>query len=247
MSPRTKPPVRDAAAHQVSSAASADTTPAWATRAIDRSPSVQVSRQRSYDQARAILDAARRLVETKGASFTTQELIKEAGVALQTFYRYFGSKDLLLLALIEDLISGAAVSLQRAATSIDDPVERLHFFVTSVVRTSRDERSVFLGGQFMAAERWRLQQVFPAELEAARRPFIDLISVEITAGTEAGQLSPQEPDHAARFVAELITVLYYELASASDRQSVDAMAESLWIFCLSALGGGPGADAGRSK
>ena len=35
----------------------------------------------------AILDAARRLVDDKGEAFTTQELIKEAGVALQTFYR----------------------------------------------------------------------------------------------------------------------------------------------------------------
>ena len=51
-----------------------------------------------------ILAAGRILIATNGADFTTQAVIQEAGVALQTFYRYFKSKDQLLLALIGDLI-----------------------------------------------------------------------------------------------------------------------------------------------
>ena len=64
---------------------------AWAERAAERSPSVQRSRARSVQQARLIVDAARRLVAEKGENFTTQDLIKEAGVALQTVTQFVRS------------------------------------------------------------------------------------------------------------------------------------------------------------
>ena len=50
--------------------------PAWAERAAERSPGVQRSRARSVQHARAIIDAARRLVGEQGGNFTTQELVK---------------------------------------------------------------------------------------------------------------------------------------------------------------------------
>jgi AcrR family transcriptional regulator len=65
---------------------------------------VQRSRTRGVEQARSIVQAARRLIEVKGPAFTTHELVREAGIALQTFYRYFPGKDHLLLAVIEDII-----------------------------------------------------------------------------------------------------------------------------------------------
>ena len=87
----------------------------WAERVADQSPMVQRSRVRGVEQARSIVAAARRLTETKGPSFTTQELIKEAGIALQTFYRYFSSKDYLLLAVIEDIIEDNCRSFRERA------------------------------------------------------------------------------------------------------------------------------------
>ena len=66
---------------------------------------MQRSRARQIEQAKAVVAAARRLIVERGDQFTTQELVKEAGVALQTFYRIFGGKDQLLLAVFEDLIA----------------------------------------------------------------------------------------------------------------------------------------------
>ena len=79
----------------------------WAERAADRSPTVQRSRDRSVKQAMVLVAAGRRLVFEKGHAFTINELVKEAGVALQTFYRYFSGKDELLLAVLEDLVGEA--------------------------------------------------------------------------------------------------------------------------------------------
>src|SRR5437763_1376439 len=85
--------------------------PSWATRAADRSPTVQRSRTRSVQRAKQIVAAARRLVDVKGGDFTTHELVKEAGVAVQTFYKHFSGKDQVLLAVIEDVIAETVAGL----------------------------------------------------------------------------------------------------------------------------------------
>jgi hypothetical protein len=52
-------------------AAAASAIP-WAERAADRSPVVQRSRARQIEQAKVIVDAARRLIAERGERFTTQ-------------------------------------------------------------------------------------------------------------------------------------------------------------------------------
>ena len=63
----------------------------------------------------------------KGPNFTTQELVKEAGIALQTFYRYFGSKDHLHLAVIEDTnrwtFAELAAEVNRIAAVLQEKVK----------------------------------------------------------------------------------------------------------------------------
>jgi AcrR family transcriptional regulator len=226
------------AADEQPGSASPEALPLWATRAIDRSPSVQVSRRRSVDQARAIVAAGRRLVVQKGADFTTRDLIQEAGVAIQTFYRYFAGKDQLLLAVIEDLLTDVAASLERAARGIEDPVERLRSHVTrTVLAPGEFAAAAPLVAQFMAVERWRLQQAYPEEMELARRPFVDLIRREIDVAAEAGLLDPPNPANSAWFVSELITAVHYHHAFMPARKPIEQVIEELWAFCLAGLRG----------
>ena len=76
-----------------------------------------------------------RLVVERGDNFTTQDLIKEADVALQTFYRHFGGKD-------QTPPSRSSAGPDRRATAsalevhgagIADPVERLHRYVVETL------------------------------------------------------------------------------------------------------------------
>src|SRR5215813_4609140 len=87
----------------------------WEERAFERSAAVQRSRERIALQVRQMLDAARKLIDAKGDEFTTQELVAEAGVALQTFYRYFASKDELLVAVVGDAMTEACERWADAA------------------------------------------------------------------------------------------------------------------------------------
>jgi AcrR family transcriptional regulator len=214
--------------------AAPEALPSWAARAIENSPSVQVSRRRSVGQARVIVEAARRLVAEKGADFTTRDLIREAGIATQTFYRYFASKDQLLLAVIEDLLTDVAAALEQEARGIEDPVERLRSHVTRTV-LSPGKFSAFGGAQFMAVERWRLQQAYPEEMKLARQPFVDLIQREIDAAAAVGLLDPPNPANSAWFVAELITAVHYHHAFMPAREPVEQVMEELWAFCLAGL------------
>ncbi|MFI5718805.1 TetR/AcrR family transcriptional regulator [Nocardia sp. NPDC051750] len=213
----------------------ADTpAPAWADRAADRSRSVQRSRARSVEQAQAIVAAARRLLQADGAALTTQELAKEAGIALQTFYRHFPSKDELLLAVFEDVITERTAELEAAARDLPDPVERLHFYIVRVLR-SVSENADF-GPRFVTAEHWRLHQRFPAEMERANQPFAVLIERELREAEAAGLLRPNDPAGDAWFAMKLVMSVFHHFAFTPARDSGDAP-ERLWNFCLAAFGG----------
>jgi AcrR family transcriptional regulator len=214
----------------------------WAERAADRSPSVQRSRSRSVQQAKVIVDAARRLVSEKGDNFTTQELVKEAGVALQTFYRYFGGKDQLLLAVIEDLIAESTVRYAELARDLPDPVARLRLYIVSAVTASDQEDDAKFGARFVTSEHWRLHQLFPDELSEATRPFRDLVAGEIRAAVDAGLLHPADPTRDAWLIEQLVMAVFHHFAYATVKD--EGIGEALWQFCLAALGGVPAPAAG---
>ena len=209
----------------------------WAERVADRSPSVQRTRVRSVEQARAIVAAARRLVSSGAGGFTTQELAREADIALQTFYRYFPGKDDLLLAVIEEWISeGAQMMVVRGAT-LDGPLERLRLFVTGPLEALIDEPSVQVA-RFITAEHYRLHQLYPDELAEATLPFTRLFSAEITAAADAGLLHPKDVEHDAWLLTQLSMAVFHHYAYATHREPLETVADRLWAFCLVGLGAG---------
>ncbi|MSO79031.1 MAG: TetR/AcrR family transcriptional regulator [Acidimicrobiia bacterium] len=213
---------------------------AWADRVAERSPTVQRSRVRSVQQAKGIVDAARRLLITNGDKFTTQELVKEAGVALQTFYRHFGGKDQLLLAVVEEIIAEACTELEAAAAGIDDPIERLHCYVTTALSgVLADDMSA---PQFMTAEHWRLHQLFPDEMARANQPFADLVERELCEAAAKGLLHPTDPQHDAWFVMKLVMAVFHHYAFAAGPAPKADIGEQVWQFCLAAFRGGQASE-----
>src|SRR5689334_22601605 len=103
----------------------------WAERAADRAPAVSERRSKAVEHTSNIVAAARRLIVTRVEPFTIQDLVREAGIGLPTFYRHFGSKDELLLAVIGDLIGDACDEYERQAQAFDDPLDRLQSYISS--------------------------------------------------------------------------------------------------------------------
>ena len=208
----------------------------WVERAVDRSAAVQRSRTRIANQVRLMLDAARRLIGEKD-DFTTQELVAEAGVALQTFYRYFSGKDFLLLAVIEDIIDESCDAFREQAATLPDPIERLEFYVTATVRSLGVPRT---GPSFITVEHFRLQTLYPAEISQATQPFTDLLVEEIRAAVAIGLLHTQDPDYAAWLITQLTMAVFHHYDCAGLEEPTDVVAAKLWGFCLTALGASDG-------
>jgi AcrR family transcriptional regulator len=188
------------------------------------------------EQAQAIVHAARRLIAAKGTTFTTQELVKEAGVALQTFYRYFASKDQLLLAVFEDLISEFCEGLRNQVAEMPDPIERLRFCVTIAARPPAGDGADVTAPRFITSEHWRLQQEYPSEIAVAISPYSDLVAEEIEHAVRAGSLQSSNPQNDAWHVTQLVMAVFHHYAFTEAEQSSDEVAERLWRFCLSGIG-----------
>ena len=219
----------------VDGAVEAASRPAWADRAAEQSRSVQRSRARSIAQAQTIVAAAERLLHVRGSAFTTQELAKEAGIALQTFYRHFAGKDQLLLALFEEVIARQAAEAEAAARDLPDPVARLHFYIVGTLRSLRDEQGQ--GPRAITSEHWRLYQLFPEEMTKANQPFADLVERELRAGAAEGVLRPGDPATGAWLAMKLVMSVFHHYAFAPVRDDIAETAERTWSFCLAAFGG----------
>jgi AcrR family transcriptional regulator len=227
-------------------AATASTASSWAERAADRSPSVQRSRERSLQRAQQIVQAARRLVEVKGSDFTTQDLVKEAGIAVQTFYKHFPGKDQVILAVIEDMVAETCAGLAEEARTLADPVARIRFYVTSIISGIAAYGEGDARPRFITTEHWRLHRLYPDELARANRPFTDLLLPEITAATKAGSLTSVDPEYDAWLITRLVISVFHHYEYATPEGSLDQIAERLWSFCYRALGGG-NETAGRRR
>jgi AcrR family transcriptional regulator len=218
----------------------------WAERAADRSPAVQRSRSRSIQQMQVIVDAAKRLVVEHGSGFTTQELARTAGVAMQTFYRYFPGKDQLILAVIEDMIAESAAGLAAVVAVEPDPVERLRRIVLITMSGLGGDDASASGPRFITAEHYRLHQLFPRELALAVQPFTDLIAGELRAAKEAGLLDPVDVEADAALVNRmLMTTFHHHAFAGAGPRSVAEIGEHLWQFCRTGLGGPRPGPAGR--
>ena len=168
--------------------------------------------------------------------------MKQAGVALQTFYRYFASKDELLLAVIGDAMADACKHWAAEAADLPDPLARLRFYLASVLAGSGDPSRNEATARFIVSTRWQLHRLFPKELAAAEQPFVDLLCVEIAAARDAGLVRSTDPAADAWLIAELARSVYHYCAYAPARPGLD---EQLWGFCLRALGGDPAAQVSR--
>ncbi len=209
-------------------------SPSSAERAAERSPVPSRSRARQIELTRTVIAAARRLIEVQGDRFTIQELVKEAGIALQTFYRLFAGKDELLLAVLDDMITEACTHLEAAARRLPDPVARVRFYVTQVVQLV-DRDATNFGAQFSTAQHWRLYQLFPDGMSQANRHFADLVARQLEIAREEGLLPEADPQRDAWFVMQLVMAVYHHAAFA-DSNGVATTSEDLWRFCRRALG-----------
>jgi hypothetical protein len=128
------------------------------------------------------------------------------------------------------------VEYERQARRFEDPVDRLRYYLTTILGFPEGSAE-YSTRQFITAEHWRLQRLYPDEIAEATRPVTELILREIRAGADAGLFAPRNPDYDAWLVTQLVMAVFHHYAFAPTDQSGEEIAEKVWTFCLGALGG----------
>jgi TetR/AcrR family transcriptional regulator len=178
------------------------TVDVWRERALARS--LAGARARSVDRLDRLVSAARDLAnETGSAGFTVSQVAARAGASLKIFYRYFASKDDLLVALLEEDSRLGAAILRERVDEYTDRDARLGAYLTGVFELLTLPGALGYAGVLIREHR-RLSENRPDELAAALAPIIDVFGDELVAGVTEGVITSADPRRDARLTFTLV-------------------------------------------
>ena len=209
-----------------------ETIPAWQRQSMLRS--LQTARARAYARSDRFVTAATRLLQEKGnADFTVQEVIDRAGMSIRTFYKYFGSKEDLLVAVYETVIAREAVPrLRERIEENKDPLLRLRAYFESVI----DLAQAGPARRTLVSFQNRLAEHRPTDLARATKPQVDLLVELIKDIARTRSLRDGlTVETAARLAHYTVAAAAHARALGSDG-SVDLPARTLAQFCASGMG-----------
>ena len=206
----------------------------WEQRMLERS--LDSARVQALARSGEFVHAALALLEEEGSvDFTVQDVVQHSGGSLRRFYQLFSSKDDLVLALFEELITQLVEHIPESVQAGAPPLQRLEI----CVRTLWD----FVGGEdappakivrSMAALHNQLAAARPDGLRLAWDPLRQLISGIIADGVADGSIRSD-------IEVEELSDLFFDVSLAAHIfaigrfGSTHARFEGLWSFCLGAL------------
>jgi AcrR family transcriptional regulator len=132
-------------------------------------------------EARRCIDAALVVMQRTGAiDPSVRDVVREAGLSNQAFYRHFPSKDALLVAVLADgrrrLVSYVEHRLARA----DDPRVQVQRWIEALMQQAREPAAAEATRPF-AINAPRLHDRFPAETAASREELVGTLRPAIVA------------------------------------------------------------------
>jgi AcrR family transcriptional regulator len=177
-------------------------------------------------EIRALLDAALVVMRRDGTiDPKVADIVREAGLSNQAFYRHFTSKDVLLLAVLTDGQRQLIEYLRHRVARASDPREQVRRWIDGIMAQARDKAAADATRPF-AVNGTRLAARFPAELAATRAELLETLTPAVRAlgGTE----------HDAELVRDLALGRMND-AIAARRTVTSREVSDLVDFCLDGL------------
>ncbi|MDM0084736.1 TetR/AcrR family transcriptional regulator [Variovorax sp. J31P179] len=171
-------------------------------RTVDPRGASQLQAEIREFKREKVLDAALRLFYEKGYSNTTMdEVARSLGVTKPFVYRYFPSKEALLVALYEQSTDVVIGLLAAATEKSTEPDEQLAMFIDSFVR--ENTRSVMVGMVYMQEEK-HLDSTVRASVNAQQKRFDTGLAALIEKGVERGMFVSRDPRVAALAITGMV-------------------------------------------
>src|ERR1700686_231556 len=168
----------------------AEMTETLARRALERTA---VDRHAEYVRdVRRIVDATYRLIEGTGRiAPSLREVLAEAGMSTQAFYRYFRSKDELMLVLLDDGRRKLLGYLEHRMARATSPSDKVRAWIEGVLAQASNPEAAARTRPFLVNQD-RLPEAFPEEQQAS----VDLLVGLLIDSLE--ELRTVGPERAAR-------------------------------------------------
>ena len=148
-----------------------------ARRAIERSTG---DRKVAYEhEIERIIEATYRVIERTG-SFdpSLREILKLTKLSTQTFYRYFQSKDELLVVVLGDGRRQIVDYLKHRMALVSDPEGQVRAWIEGVLAQAKDPVAASRTRPFVVSPD-RLVEAFPAEMRTSRDRLIEILAEAI--------------------------------------------------------------------
>jgi AcrR family transcriptional regulator len=217
----------------------ASMTETLARRAVDRRAA---ERQSEYArEMRRIVEATYDHIEESGSlEPSLRDILRSAGISTQGFYRYFRSKDELMLVLLDDgrrrLVDYLVERMAAAAT----PAAQVRAWVEGVLTQASHPRSAARTRPFAAHED-RLAELFPDEQRASVDLLVGLLTEPLRAASGRPGGAGAVGDDAEAVYRLTFGVLRSHLILRT--RPTAAEVEHVVLFCLRGAGVGEEVDA----
>jgi AcrR family transcriptional regulator len=180
-------------------------------------------------EARRFIDAALVVMRQTGAiDPSVRDVVGEAGLSNQAFYRHFASKDALLLAVLADGQQQLVSYVEHRVARVDDPRAKIRRWIEALMEQARQPQAADATRPF-AINGSRLHDRFPEETAASREQLVrTLRPAVVDAGGDKRDAELVHDLTMARMNDALVR------RRAPDRKEV----AHLVAFCLAAIDGG---------
>ncbi len=139
-----------------------------------------------------ILDAAERVFAEKGFDgATTSQIARQAGLPKANVHYYFGTKEAIYLAVLENIINLWLEAI-GGVTEQDDPAEALERYIREKMALTRARP---LASRIFANEIIRGAPVLKPYLETELKNWVERKARVLKSWSDAGKMDPVSPEH----------------------------------------------------
>lgn len=200
--------------------------------AVDRS--LARRRAAAEDEVERLVSAAFRVIERTGhLEPKVSDILREAGLSNQAFYRHFRGKHELLVTVLDDGIRGLARYLEQRMAGVDDPVEAAREWIRGMAAQALDPSSARASRPF-ALSRGRLAESFPTEVAGSERLVAAPLLAALERGRTNGRMPEVDPDTESEALYHLM-MGWVEARLIEGRRPADAEVEALEALALAGL------------
>ncbi len=166
--------------------------------------SLALRRELARGEVERLVRAAFAMIERSGGlDPKVSDILAEAGLSNQAFYRHFRSKHELLVAVLDEGIRGLAEYLAARMATAGGPVPAIREWVRGMAAQAQDPAGAKASRPFALA-RGRLAEAFPAEVALSRAQLTAPLRDALADAREAGQLADADPEQDAEALYHLM-------------------------------------------